>query len=121
MTTPHTDEGDQDIREYIEANWTHIALIDDEGAEETRIDIEEDSRAEFVSDAADNPLTIEVEVEGSDSDIDVPTTLERSELYKTDSGGDEMSGDDFAEGSAEIGSEADTLIVTHDIEQPEIE
>ena len=121
MTTPHTDAGDQDIREYIEANWTHIALIDDTGAEETRIDIGADARAEFVSGAADNPLTVEVEVEGADSDIDVPTTLVRSELFKTDSGGDEMSGDDFAEGSAEIGSEADTLVVTHDIEQPVIE
>ena len=121
MTTPHTAAGDQDIREYIEANWTHIALIDDEGAEETRIDIEEDSRAEFVSGAADNPLTVEVEVEGADSDIDVPTTLVRSELFKTDSAADEMSGDDFAEGAAEIGSDSDTLIVTHDIEQPVIE
>ena len=121
MTTPHTAAGDEDLRNYIQNNWTHIALIDDTGAEETRIDIGADARAEFVSGAADNPLTVEVEVEGADSDIDVPTTLVRSELYKTDSGGDEMSGDDFAEGSAEIGSEADTLVVTHDIEQPVIE
>ena len=120
MTTPHTAAGDQDIREYIESNWTHIALVDDEGAEETRIDIAADERASFVSGAADNPLTIEVEVEGADSDIEIPTTLVRSELYKVETGGDEMSGDDFAEGSAEIGSEADTLVVTHDIEQPEV-
>ena len=119
MTEPHTAAGDQDIREYIEDNWTHIALIDDTGAEETRIDIESDARAEFVSGAASNPLTIEVEVEGSDADIGVPTTLVRSELYKVESGGDELSGDDFDEGAANIGSEADTLIVTHDIEQPE--
>ena len=121
MTTPHTDAGDQDIREYIEANWTDIALIDDEGAEETRIDIGADERASFVSGAGDNPLTIEVEVEGADSDIDLPTTLVRSELYKAETGGDELSGDDFDEGAAEITDEADTLRVTHNIEQPVIE
>jgi len=121
MTTPHTDAGDEDIRAYIEENWTYVALVDDEGEEVTRLDIEEDSRAEFVSDAADNPLTIEVSVEGSDDDIPVPTTFERSELFKVDTDGDELSGDDFAEGTAEIASENDTLQVTHDIEQPVIE
>ena len=121
MTTPHTDAGDEDIRAYIEANWTHIALIDDDAAEVTRIDIEEDSRASFTSGAATNPLTIEVTVEGSDDDIPVPTTFTRSELYKVDTGGDELSGDDFAEGAAEIASENDTLQVTHDVQQPVIE
>ena len=121
MTTPHTAAGDQDIREYIAANWTHIALVDDAGAEETRIDIAADERASFVSGAGDNPLTIEVEVQGSDADISVPTTLVRSELFKVEAGGDELSGDDFDEGSAEITDEADTLRVTHNIEQPVIE
>ena len=121
MTTPHTAAGDQDIREYIESNWTHIALIDDTDAEETRIDIGADERASFVSGAADNPLTIEVEVEAADADIEIPTTLVRSELYKTDSGGDELSGDDFDEGAAEVSDEAEILRVTHNIEQPVIE
>ena len=120
MTTPHTAAGDQDIREYIESNWTHIALVDDEGAEETRIDIGADERASFVSGATDNPLTVEAEVQGADDDISVPTTLVRSELYKVETGGDELSGDGFDEGSAEITDEADTLRVTHNIEQPEI-
>ena len=121
MTTPHPDAGDEDIRAYIESNWTHIALIDDDAEEVTRIDIEEDSRASFTSGAETNPLTIEVTVEGSDDDIPVPTTFTRSELYKVDTGGDELSGDDFDEGSAEIASENDTLQVTHDVEQPVIE
>ena len=121
MTTPHTDAGDEDIRAYIESNWTHIALIDDDAEEVTRIDIDEDERASFTSGAETNPLTIEIEVEGADDDIPVPTTFTRSELYKVETDGDELSGDDFAEGAAEIASEADTLLVTHDIEQPVIE
>jgi len=120
MTTPHTAAGDEDIRAYIEANWTYIALVDDEGAEVTRLDITTDDRASFVSGSDTNPLTIEVTVEGSDDDIPVPTTFERSELFKVDTDGDELSGDDFAEGTAEIGSENDTLQVTHDVEQPVI-
>ena len=80
MATPHTDAGDEDIRAYIEDNWTHIALIDDAAEEVTRIDIDEDERASFTSGAATNPLTIEVTVEGSDDDIPVPTTFTRSEL-----------------------------------------
>ena len=121
MATPHTDAGDEDIRAYIEDNWTHIALIDDAAEEVTRIDIDEDERASFTSGAATNPLTIEVTVEGSDGDIPVPTTFTRSELYKVATGGDELSGDDFAEGAAEIASENDTLQVTHDVQQPVIE
>ena len=120
MTTPHTAAGDEDIRTYIENNWTFIALIDDTDSEVTRIDITGDARASFTSDATTNPLTIEITVEGGDADIPVPTTFTRSELYKVSTGGDELSGDDFTEGSAEIASTNDTLQVTHDVEQPVI-
>lgn len=120
MTTPHTDTGDEDLRNYIQNNWTFIALIDDSGTEETRIDIQNDSRASFTSGSGSNPLTIEVTVEGADSDITTPVTLAESELYKTSGASNALSGDTFAEGSATISADADTLVVTHDIEQPQL-
>jgi len=120
MATPHTAAGDEDLRNYIQNNWTFIALIDDTGTEETRIDIANDSRASFTSGSASNPRTAEVTVEGGDSDITTPVTLAESELYKGSATADAMSGDVFAEGDATLSADADTLVVTHDIEQPEL-
>lgn len=120
MTTPHTATGDEDLRAYIANNWTFIALVNDSGGEETRVDIQNDSRASITSDATTNPLTIEVEVAGGDSDITTPVTLAESELYKTSGATDPVSEDTFDEGGATLSADADTLVVTHSIEQPEI-
>lgn len=120
MTTAHTADGDQDIREYLRNNWTFLALVDDQGNEEVRIDIDNDSRATVTSGPASNPLTYEVTVSGSDADISTGVTLSESELYKGSSATTVMSEDTFNEGDATIGTTSDELTVTHDIEQPTI-
>lgn len=119
MVENHTSAGSQDLREAIKNRWTSVALIDDTGAEETRIDIPNDSRASW-GDPSTNPLTLTISVSGGDSDISLPVTLERTELYPNQSATDAYSGDNFDEGVATLGGVGDVLDVTHDVEQPEI-
>lgn len=119
--TPHTDAGDEDLRQHIQDEWTHVALIDDEGGEETRIDIDADSRAEWTDPPAENPMSLEITVTGDDGDIDLPVALVESALYRVADGGDPLSGDDFAEGVATLGAPVDQLTVAHDIQQPIID
>jgi hypothetical protein len=120
MTEPHTATGDQDIRQHILDSWTHIALIDDQGGEETRIDIAADSRAQWLDDASQNPIRVQLDISGGDSDIATPVTIDRTELYLSDSATNALSGDDFDEGPATLGADADFVTVTHNVEQPEL-
>lgn len=119
MAEPITDAGNEDLRDAIQNRWTSVALVDDAGNEETRIDIETDDRAEW-GDPATNPITLSISVSGSDNDIDLPTTLVRTELYTDQSSTDELSGDDFDEGPATLGAVGDSLDIEHDVEQPEL-
>ena len=118
MAEQHTSAGSQDLREAIKARWTSVALIDDSGTEEERIDIPNDSRASW-GDPSTNPLTLTISVSGGDSDITTPVSLARTELYPDQSATTAYSGDDFDEGVATLGADADTLDVTHDVDQPQ--
>lgn len=120
MVETHTADGNQDLRAAIQNRWTHVALIDDTGSEAVRIEIANDSRAQWLDDPSSNPMSLEVSVSGSDSDISVPVDLNRTELYDGASATASYSGDDFDEGVATIGSDSDTVTVTHDIEQPQL-
>lgn len=120
MAEQHTADGNEDLRAAIQDRWTHVALIDDASDEETRIDIAGDARTQWLDAPSENPMTLEIEVSGGDSDITTPVTLERTELFNTASGGSSLSGDNFDEGPATLSADADTLTVSHNIEQPEI-
>lgn len=119
MVENHTSDGNQDLRAAIQDRWTHVALIDDTGTEEVRIEIANDSRAEWLDAPSSNPMSLEVSVTGSDSDISYPVDLNRTELYDSSSASNSYSGDDFDEGVATIGSDSDTVTVTHDVSQPQ--
>jgi hypothetical protein len=120
MAEQHSSAGQEDLRAAIQARWTHVSLVDDGGSEVTRIEIANDSRTSWTSGPSTNPLTLEIQVSGGDSDITTPVTLQRTELFDVASGGSAYSGDNFAEGTAPLSADADTLTVTHDIEQPQL-
>lgn len=110
MATEFPEEGYADIRDYVQDNWTHIELQDG-GDEVTRFEIESDDRASW--DGTD----VEVTVTGSDSDIDLPVTIDGTALFKSDSASDEMSVDTFAEATLE--EDDDELNVTHEVQIPQ--
>ena len=105
--------GEDDIRSYIQSNWTFIALTDDAGAEIFRVDVTADSRFAFSSDSTADPLTISGSVTGGDSDISLPVTVSGSELYKSASDATVRSDETFA--NATLQTSQDTIDIDHSI------
>lgn len=118
MATEIREDGYQTLRDFIESDWTYVELRDDDDSQVTRIDIDDDARASWEHDAGAQTLEVEVTVEGSDDDIPTPTTFTASASYNTDTDGDELAWDDFPD--ATIETDDDTLVVTHQIEVPQV-
>jgi len=122
-TTDLEPSGYADLREYVTSTsgWSHIALIDADGNEVTRIEIETDDRAEW-SDAESNPISVTLEVEGVDSDIDTPVELSESALYPDDAAADAMHVDDLRDENDDVANVwiggNDSLTVEHTVEMP---
>jgi len=116
--------GYEDLREYLisASGWSHIALIDDAGDEETRIDIDDDDRASW-DDATNNPTTLTVEISGGDDDIATPVELSRTELHTSDDTTESAHDDQMTDANGDpanaiIGS-TDELVIEHSVELPE--
>lgn len=124
MATEIREDGYESIRQFIDSDratpnsWQYIELRDDVDDAVIRIDIDGDARADWIHTAGDQVLIIEVTVEGADADIPTGTTFTASANYLVDTGGDELAWDDFPD--ATIETEDDTLIVTHEIEVPQV-
>jgi|APHM01.1.fsa_nt_gi hypothetical protein len=122
MASSFNAAGEEDLRSYIQSNWTYVALIDDTGSEITRIDIINDSRASWSSGSASNPLTATITVTGGDSDIDVAnngaTTFSSSESYKTSTSNTTLAADSFTNVTLQI--PGDQLTIEHNLEIPPI-
>lgn len=116
--------GYEDLREHIvsASGWAYLALVDDAGTEETRIDIHNDSRASW-GDPASNPVTLTVDVSGDDSDISTPVELAESELH-TGSGTsssvhDDQLRDESGDPANAIVGSSDALTIEHTVNLPE--
>ena len=120
MASSFDTAGYTDVRDYIQNNWTHIALVDDAGNEVTRIDVTADSRSSWSSGSGTNPLEATITVTGGDSDIDVATngavTIVRTESYKGSGASTRMAADPFT--NATLEATEDELTITHQIEVP---
>jgi len=117
--------GYADLRAYVTSasGWSHIALVDDAGTEETRIDIANDSRASW-GDSSTNPVTLTVTITGGDSDISTPVELAESELHTgsgttTPAHGDQLTDANGNAANAIVGSN-DELTVEHTVELPNV-
>lgn len=116
MATPHTTHGYERFREFALANFTWLALVDDQGNEETRIDVTSDSRMENTPSSTSSPITYTATFEGYDSDIDNPVTIVETKLYEAETATTAVGTDTMVE--ATIESLGDTLTVSHDQEIP---
>lgn len=128
MTSPYNDIGQQDLREYITANWTQLALINDTDTIEAVLDIPSDSRVSW-SDPATNPIEARAEVSGDDSDISAPVEFSGTALYlsgATVSAGDALSDtspaddDAFANTDGLFLGSTQTATLVHEIQQPQL-
>jgi len=120
MADPLNTAGYEDLRNYVQNNWQYVALIDDSGTEITRINIPNDSRASWASGSGNNPLKVEIVVEGGDSDVDVQSngaiTFLKVASYKVSGGGSNLGDETFT--NATLEASQDELTITHTIEIP---
>jgi len=113
-----TADGNADVRSYIQDNWTHLALVNSNGNEETRVSIVGDDRVQWTDGSSTNPLSARITVTGGDSDISRPTTLIRGEFYQSGTATTKMAEDAFVDATIEATN--DEVTVSADIELPEL-
>jgi len=110
--------GYQTIRDFVEANWTHVELRDDVGATIVRLEIATDARCSWIHSPGDQTLKLQVVITGSDADITLPQTFGGAAMYNVASGGDTLAEDTFTEATLEAAE--DQLKVVIDIEIPQV-
>ena len=116
-------EGYQDLRDYVQANYKYIALVDNADNEVVRLEIGVDSRANWIHVAGANPLIVQVTVKGSDTEITEPCTLNKAYLYKTTVSAVKMAGGlhtPFTIESGDLGSADDSMVLTYQFELPKL-
>ena len=116
-------EGYQDLRDYVQANYKYIALVDSDDNEIVRMEIGVDIRANWIHVAGANPLIVQVTVKGSDAEIAEPCTLNKVYLYKTAVSTVKMAGGlhtPFTIESGDAGSADDSMVLTFQFELPKV-
>jgi len=119
MPSNFDTDGYTDLRAYIQANWTHIAVVDSGGGEQLRWDVAANANASWSSGSASNPLEATLTVTGQDiqdAGGSLPVTLSRTESYKSSGATTRMAGDSYTDATLE--APADEVVVTHQIEVP---
>lgn len=120
-------EGYEDLREYVASSngWNYLALVDDGGVIEAVIDIANDPRADW-RDPSDNPVIVDADIAGGNSDIDTPVELEGTALYPDEpTVGANLSDtspaheDGFEEANVIVDGE-DKVEISHEVELPEV-
>ena len=118
--------GYQTIRDFanssaaVPSQWDYIAVYDDTGSEVTRVSIVGDSRCQWLDVDGDNILKIEFDITGSDSDISLPVTLEKSAVWNDTSGnGGTQITEKESFASATLNQSGDSVTVTHTIKIPQ--
>jgi hypothetical protein len=119
MPTEIEAAGYENLRNYVQNNWDHIALANASGAELVRIDIPNDPRASFISGSGSNPLEAELIVTGQDiidAGNQLPIQATRTEAYTSQSATTRMGYDPIADVTFEAPN--DELTILHEYSLP---
>lgn len=116
--TEFSASGYDDLRAYVRNNWNWIAIVNSGGTEQARLDINNSTNVTILSDETGNPLSVEIEITGSELSGSLPQTLSSTEAFKSSSATTVMSSDTFTDATMEASN--DTLTITHDYELPQI-
>lgn len=116
--------GYQTIRDFANSSattpssWDYIEIYDDASNAVTRVSITGDSRCQWLDKDGDSVLKVEFVVQGSDSDITQPVTLESSAIWNASSGGSQITTkEQFA--SATLNQDGDKVTITHTLKIPQ--
>ena len=117
VRSPLTSLGYQDIRDMVQANWTHIQLSKYDGTPIIRLNCG-DPRVAWTHNPGAQVLELTITLKGSDVDYAIPNTFGLIELYKLDSGGVPLTHDLFTPQS--ISTVSDTLYLKYRIQIPKV-
>lgn len=119
-----TTAGYQTLRDYVNSSnstpspWDYIEIYDDAGNAITRVSITGDSRSQWLDVDGDNVLKVEFDVTGSDTDISLPVTVQKSALWNASSGGSQCTAkEQFA--NATLNQDGDNVTITHTVNVPQ--
>lgn len=121
---PH---GYETLREFVSSSdgWRYLAIVDDAGNLEAVIDVPNDSRASWGA-ATDNPVVLQADIVGGDSDISTPVEIQGTALYDVEptvgaalTNTNPTHEDNFEEANVII-DENDKVNIDHHIELPEV-
>lgn len=119
-----TTAGYQSFRDYLNSStttpdaWDYIEIYDDAGSVVTRVSITGDSRCQWLDADGDNILKVEFDITGSDGDISMPVTLQKSAIWNAATDGSQVTAkEQFA--NATLNQSGDNVTVTHTIEVPQ--
>ncbi|MFO1445283.1 hypothetical protein KDN24_19205 [Bacillus sp. Bva_UNVM-123] len=105
----------QDLRDYIQANWSYIALKSESNEEIIRIPTS-DEKVAWLHEEGTPILTLELRLTGLDFDTK-PQIVSKAELYKTLESANPLVSESFAAVTIEV--DADKLVVTLNIQVPQ--
>jgi hypothetical protein len=116
----------QNIRDYIQANWKWIALMDNQGVPVQVVRLQQgvDSRVTWTHVAGAQTLELTVVVKGSDADIggvngaNLPKTLASSQIHASAGSATSFSTESFAPFT--IQTVDDELTIKHRIQVPKV-
>ena len=106
----------QDIRDYIQGNWSYIALKSDVNAEIMRIKTD-DSRVKWLHGQGAQTLILELRLTGLDFKTK-PQKISKVELYKESSGGTPLVSESFTTVTIEV--DADKITINLSIQVPQV-
>lgn len=118
--------GYQTLKDYANSSaatpssWDYIEIYDDAGNAVTRVSITGDGRCQWLDVDGDKTLKVEFDVTGSDGDISLPVTLQKSAIWNDTSanGGDQITvKEQYAD--ATLNQSGDNVTITHTINIPQ--
>ena len=123
------EAGYADLRDAIDPRtdppdpWAYVELRDEDDEAITRIDVDDDDRGSWSTAEDGQVLRAELEIAADDDDIeadeDDPVTITATASYAEEEDGDEKAWDDMHE--VTLAHEDDEVVITHQIEIPEVE
>lgn len=125
--TEITAAGYQTLKDFlcsastVPSDWDYIEIYDDTGSAVTRVSITGDSRCQWLDVDGDKTLKVEFVVTGSDGDISLPVTLEKSALWNdTSANGGVQTTPKETMATATLNQSGDKVTITHVVEVPQV-
>lgn len=116
-----TNAGYTNIRAHLQNTWNWVAVVDSNGNEQLRWQVDANPNTTWASDSSSNPLRAELTVTGQDildAGGSLPVTLTRTETFTSETATQRTSYDSYTDAPLQVAN--DEVVITHSYEVPQI-